>query len=376
MEHVKIAITTFAFKNPDIINLLKERGDIIKNERWKEMEAIDQDINKIKKEKIDDLMTPVAVFMTFECEEGVNRAMAYNEIVEKDESLSHLRTWLGHHTFEIKKAPEPSDIIWENRHFTTFDRLKQKVKNFIWIFLLLTISFACVYIGAVYSLNSLYTYPDVNCDSLPLINSPQLMEDAAFREWTENQHLEKATTERIVYYGYVQCFCDSRAEAGDLPSDLYQGQPICQDYHESQFTKFFARNSISVSISVTNIIIREIIVELVKKIGYDTHSELAAQTTHAYFLSMFLNTAILILLVYANFSEIGMDFMKGPFYDYSPEWYAIVGYSIIQTMIISAFFPLIFETMPIVQSWFRQRMDQGFTRDNDRLYTTKTTQIY
>ena len=203
VEHVKIAITTFAFKNPDIINLLKERGDIIKNERWKDMGPVDENINKIKKEKIDDLMTPVAVFMTFECEEGVNRAMAFNEIVDKDESLSHLRKWLGHHTFEIKKAPEPSDIIWENRHFTTFDRLKQKVKNFIWIFLLLAISFACVYIGAVYSLNSLYTYPDVNCDSLPLINSPQLMEDAAFREWTENQHLEKTTTERIVYYGYV-----------------------------------------------------------------------------------------------------------------------------------------------------------------------------
>ena len=172
VKHVKIAITTFAFKNPDIINLLKERGDIIKNERWKDMGPVDENINKIKKEKIDDLMTPVAVFMTFECEEGVNRAMAFNEIVDKDESLSHLRKWLGHHTFEIKKAPEPSDIIWENRHFTTFDRLKQKVKNFIWIFLLLAISFACVYIGAVYSLNSLYTYPDVNCDSLPLINSP------------------------------------------------------------------------------------------------------------------------------------------------------------------------------------------------------------
>lgn len=99
---------------------------------------------------------------------------------------------------------------------------------------------------------------------------------------------------------------------------------------------------------MTNIIIREIIVELVKKIGYDTHSELAAQTTHAYFLSMFLNTAILILLVYANFTEIGLDFMKGPFFDYTPEWYAIVGYSIVQTMIINAFFPLIFETMPIL----------------------------
>ena len=65
VEHVKVAVTTFAFKNPDVINLLKERGDIIKAENWTEMGWIDDEINRIKLEKLDDLMTPVSVFMTF-----------------------------------------------------------------------------------------------------------------------------------------------------------------------------------------------------------------------------------------------------------------------------------------------------------------------
>ncbi len=34
VENVKIAVTTFAFKNADIINLLKQRGEIIKHENW------------------------------------------------------------------------------------------------------------------------------------------------------------------------------------------------------------------------------------------------------------------------------------------------------------------------------------------------------
>jgi len=34
VEHVKIAVTTFAFKNAETINLLRERGNIIKEERW------------------------------------------------------------------------------------------------------------------------------------------------------------------------------------------------------------------------------------------------------------------------------------------------------------------------------------------------------
>ena len=44
-----------------------------------------------------------------------------------------------------------------------------------------------------------------------------------------------------------------------------------------------------------------------------------------------LSTAILVLLVYANFSEFseGETFFKGPFYDYQPGWYSVVGFKIV-----------------------------------------------
>jgi len=48
VEHVKIAVTTFAFKNSEIINLLKQRGEVIKTEQWDEMQAIDRQINQLK----------------------------------------------------------------------------------------------------------------------------------------------------------------------------------------------------------------------------------------------------------------------------------------------------------------------------------------
>ena len=57
--------------------------------------------------------------MTFENEEGVNRALNYDDAIQaNEEELSHLKTWLGDHVIEIQQASEPSDIIWENRHFT------------------------------------------------------------------------------------------------------------------------------------------------------------------------------------------------------------------------------------------------------------------
>ena len=81
--------------------------------------------------------------------------------------------------------------------------------------------------------------------------------------------------------------------------------------------------------------------------------------------------------MYANLTEHGLNMFKGPFYDYSPGWYATVGYQIVQTMIIYALLPVADCLYCISQKWLEQRHDQGWTCDrNQRLYHTKKTQIY
>ena len=102
VEHIKIAVTSFAYNNPEIIHLLKERGNIIKSEKWTKMADIDNKINQFKDEKFMKLISPCSIFMTFECEEGVNRALSYYEAIEAhEEKLGHLKTWLGDHEIEI-----------------------------------------------------------------------------------------------------------------------------------------------------------------------------------------------------------------------------------------------------------------------------------
>ena len=137
--------------------------------------------------------------------------------------------------------------------------------------------------------------------------------------------------------------------------------------------------SVTAIITVLNIIIRIVTISLITWIGYDTHSELVTAITNAVFFTQFLNTAIVVLFVYANFSEFGngKSFFDGPFYDYQSGWYAVVGYRIVQTMIINALLPIGYETMPIFTSWLYQRMDQSWeSNPQQRLYQTKTTQIY
>ena len=84
VESVEIAVTTLAFRNAEIINLLKERGAAIKNEKWDLQRELEGEINQLKNEKFKDLITPCSVFMTFETEEGVNRALNYDEAIEGD----------------------------------------------------------------------------------------------------------------------------------------------------------------------------------------------------------------------------------------------------------------------------------------------------
>lgn len=117
VEHVKIAVTTLAFNNAEMIDLLKQRGTAIKAEKWDQQRKIEEEINQLKSDKFEELITPVSIFMTFECEEGVNRALSMDEQIKDNDNLKDLKLdiWFENHTIKLENASEPSDIIWEHR---------------------------------------------------------------------------------------------------------------------------------------------------------------------------------------------------------------------------------------------------------------------
>jgi hypothetical protein len=58
---------------------------------------------------LDHLQVVCSVFVTFASEEGINRAKQYNTYPHR-KFLEQI--------IDVKEASEPTDIIWENRHFT------------------------------------------------------------------------------------------------------------------------------------------------------------------------------------------------------------------------------------------------------------------
>ena len=100
--------------------------------------------------------------MTFETEEGVERAKAFQAAVDASEDLQRLKLdlWLQKgYKIEIQEASEPSDIIWENRQFTPEERRRKELCTFIGIALMLLASFMVIFKLSDISNKAIEKYP-------------------------------------------------------------------------------------------------------------------------------------------------------------------------------------------------------------------------
>ena len=111
-ELIKIAQITFAYENGEIIEWLQKRGSYIAAEKWDKLVEINEIIHKritTDEEFLNKVQLPCTVFLTFEDEEGKNRALVYNDNPQM--------TFLGEE-LDIHETAEPTDIIWENREYS------------------------------------------------------------------------------------------------------------------------------------------------------------------------------------------------------------------------------------------------------------------
>ena len=74
---IKISNITLGFNNPELLKLLISRGSLITAGKFTKVAELNEKIEKYVKDHKDELTKPVAAFITFEREEGKNRALAY-----------------------------------------------------------------------------------------------------------------------------------------------------------------------------------------------------------------------------------------------------------------------------------------------------------
>jgi hypothetical protein len=147
--------------------------------------------------------------MTFESEEGIQRALHLDDASKAEDAsagVKGLHLWLGDQEIEIQKASEPSDIIWENRHFTPTQRLKKAIIVVLTIGFALLLSFVVVFVSRQYSATVAAKYPPVNCEPYYANYPDEQLQPFAIQEYKLNTAAEEAGRQ-TQYAGYLSCFC-------------------------------------------------------------------------------------------------------------------------------------------------------------------------
>lgn len=81
---------------------------------WEKCQKIELEIDKLKGSQFEFWTVPESAFITFECDDAKELAEDASTRNEKEEVYKILGS-----TYKLKNfCPEPTDIIWENRHMT------------------------------------------------------------------------------------------------------------------------------------------------------------------------------------------------------------------------------------------------------------------
>lgn len=161
ISEVKIADIVFAFNNDKLIKLLKMRGQHIMFQRYDKSAEVEKQIMDYKNSNIDDLIRPVDAFITFEEEDGKIVAEEFEPQYNFwGTKLMSQKEFLGDELCLVEST-EPTNIIWENRHFTGFDTFRRSLRALAAIVVLLIISFLVIYTSKSKGISISKMYPSI-----------------------------------------------------------------------------------------------------------------------------------------------------------------------------------------------------------------------
>jgi ABC-type multidrug transport system permease subunit len=92
------------------------------------------------------------------------------------------RKFLGDEFFLVEST-EPTNIIWENRHWTASDIAKRTCIAFTLIFILLMLSLCVIFYCEMYAIEVDSTYPTVDCDYIDEVYGEDNLEYWAYLEY-------------------------------------------------------------------------------------------------------------------------------------------------------------------------------------------------
>jgi RNA recognition motif-containing protein len=146
---IVVANISFSFNNHEMIRLLSKRGTAIIYQDFTEKDKVERDIEILKDKKFDEMTRPNIAYITFETQEGYERAIKIRPGL--------IRTF--------KPAVEPTNIIWENSHFSLTHIIWRSVLVISAIVILLLLSFLLFFYLKIGLADTNRKYMNLNCES-------------------------------------------------------------------------------------------------------------------------------------------------------------------------------------------------------------------
>lgn len=145
-------------------------------------------------------MTPVSCFITFESEEGYQRALSLSK------SSHHEIKILGYKP-QVSEAPEPTNVIWEHRQITHAQRVFRFILSVLIIVFLLMCSFSIIVV--LKRMGNDYNKKYVVSDCKQLISSydPTYINDKAVQNWFDFYHPKAGQFQLSTVSPTLDCFC-------------------------------------------------------------------------------------------------------------------------------------------------------------------------
>ena len=187
--------------------MLRTRGDFIKFQKWDKLNEINRDITqRIKNNQSlvqDDeqrteksIRLPKCAFITIESE------VAYNVLSEMGEV--ELAGWES----KLIEAPEPTNVIWENRDFDKTVRWFRLTCIILLVAFVLLLTFLAT-VQAKILTNELTGKYDtsINCRELDTMYDKKTLEELASDEWVDFYKKSADDSDRQIA-ATLSCFCN------------------------------------------------------------------------------------------------------------------------------------------------------------------------
>ena len=178
---------------------------------------------------------------------------------------------------KVAEAPEPTNVIWENRDFEKTRRWGRMILVIIAVCVVLFITFLATVKAKQMSNDLIGKYDDsINCSEMSHMYAPAQLSKLAADEWTDYYKNGGAEQERMIS-PTLSCFCTDQymqfgSDAAATEFETSNGDKVqtCSEIFSDRGSVALINQGVAILIVLVNFILKVILVDLIKSLRLKT----------------------------------------------------------------------------------------------------------